>query len=48
MTEAKFLESAHELLTNTERYANAQQFNALIDQENGLERAIEEIGKNSP
>ena len=45
MTEAKFLARTHELLVNTALYAHAEKLKALIDQENGIQRTIEEIEK---
>ncbi len=43
MTEAKFLRSVSELLTNKQLYQNAEQLKSLIDKENGLKNAVEEI-----
>lgn len=46
MTENVFLESINELLTNKQLYDNAKQLQALINRENGLEKAIDEIEKH--
>lgn len=45
MTERIFLESVSELLTNDKLYNNAIEMQLSIGNENGLEKAIEEIEK---
>lgn len=43
MTETKLLSSISELLTKKQLYQNAGQMKMLIDKENGLLHAVEEI-----
>ena len=45
ITEKIFLESVNELLTNKQLYENAKQMQTLINNENGIEKAIDEIEK---
>lgn len=47
ITETIFLESINELLTNKQLYANAKQIQTLINNENGLEKTIDEIEKTT-
>lgn len=47
MTEKVFLESINELLTNKRLYDNARQFQPLIHNEHGLEKAIDEIERTA-
>lgn len=47
MTEKNFLESIKELLTNNKLYENAKQMQLLINNENGLEKTIDEIEKTT-
>lgn len=46
MTEKIFLQSTNELLTNEQLYDNAKHIQSLINNENGLEKAIDEIEKS--
>lgn len=46
MTEKIFLKSIEELLTNKSLYDNATQIKTFIDNENGLQKTIDEIEKN--
>lgn len=48
MTEEKFMESVHELLTNQNLYENARKMKIKIDNENGLEETINEIELQQP
>lgn len=43
MNEKIFLEKVHELLTKKELYHNARQMQAVINRENGLEQAVDEV-----
>ena len=47
MTEKIFLQSINELLTNKQLYDNAKQIQTLINNENGLEKTIDEIEKTT-
>lgn len=47
MTEKIFLQSIKELLTNKQLYENAKQIQTLINNENGLEKTIDEIEKTT-
>lgn len=46
MTKTIFLYSIKALLTNKQLYDNAKQFKTLIDNENGLQKTVDEIEKN--
>lgn len=47
MTEKIFLEISKELLTNKQLYINTKQIQTLLNNENGLEKTIKEIEKNT-
>jgi len=47
MTEKMFLQSVNELLLNKQLYDNAKQIQTLIDNENGLEKTVDEIEKTT-
>ncbi|MDX5477020.1 MAG: hypothetical protein LPJ98_01085, partial [Cyclobacteriaceae bacterium] len=47
MTEKIFLQSISELSSNKELYDNAKQIQTLINNENGLEKTIDEIEKTT-